>query len=855
MAERVMKYNPAFLSEEELIKSFVVRHEDLELIMQTIRENVTESNQHIMVIGQRGIGKTMLVLRAAAEVRKNKELHDKWYPVVFSEESYQVSTSGEFWLEALFHLGQQEKSARWKQTYRELREEDNQDRLRERALSQLMDFADAQGKRILIIAENFNMLLGDQISDDDAWKLRHTLSNEPRIMLLATATSRFKEIESSDKAMFELFKVQELKPLDEAECRKIWASITGKELHEERIRPIQILTGGNPRLIRILSSFGASMSFKELMDDLIQLVDDHTEYFKSHLDRLAPTERKVYLSLAELWDPSTASEVAKEARLNVSKTSALLGRLMERGAIVVSKEKSRKKWYQVAERMYNIYYLMRRRGAPSRRIKGVVNFMVNFYRQEELIRITGKLAEEACKLDAQFRRDHYTAYETVLENISSQVFREKILDITPKSFFEMDDAPKSIRSLIEREKPTTVTKEEEEWSALLKEADKLSEKPDRLKEAESTYRRAIEIAPNKALSWLMLGVFLQEKTERYDEAEKAYRRAIELDEKYAPNWTLLGWILHEKLERYDEAENAYRKAIELDEKYAPAWGNLGLLLHYKLERYDEAENAYRKAIELDEKYAPAWGNLGSLLHYKLERYDDAENAYRKVIELDEKYAPAWGNLGSLLHYKLERYEEAENAYRKAIELDPDLDLAWGKLIELLISNLKRPTEAFNLAKGCIERTPENAELLNSFAWNFYKYGQGDYLGKAAEWARRAVEIKPDNGYCQHTLATILATLGKKAEALEFAQRYLADSKTVQATIDDAISLFVELAAHDYAKEALGILKDSESAKILEPLVVGLQLYVGEEVNTAVEIMEIGKDVVKRIQKRRDKISD
>ena len=128
------------------------------------------------------------------------------------------------------------------------------------------------------------------------------------------------------------------------------------------------------------------------------------------------------------------------------------------------------------------------------------------------------------------------------------------------------------------------------------------------------------------------------------------------------------------------------------------------------------------------------------------------------------------------------------------------------------------------------------------------------MGKAEEWARRAVETKSDASY-QHTLATILTTLGKKAEALELTQRYLADNKTVQATIDDAISLFVELAAHDYAKEALGILKDSDSAKILEPLVVGLQLFVGEEVNTAVEIMEIGKDVVKRIQKRREKISD
>ena len=57
MANRIKKYNPAFLSSEELIRTFVVRHTELELIVRVIRENVGQSNQHILVIGPRGIGK------------------------------------------------------------------------------------------------------------------------------------------------------------------------------------------------------------------------------------------------------------------------------------------------------------------------------------------------------------------------------------------------------------------------------------------------------------------------------------------------------------------------------------------------------------------------------------------------------------------------------------------------------------------------------------------------------------------------------------------------------------------------------------------------------------------------------
>ena len=184
-------------------------------------------------------------------------------------------------------------------------------------------------------------------------------------MLLATATNRFEHVENSSQAMFEMFKMQELKPLDDDECNQIWEQIAGEKLLGERIKPIRILTGGNPRLLTIIAKFSAHRSFRKLLDDLVDLIDDHTEYFKSHLDNLPATERKVYLALAGLWDASTAREIAQSARLDVNKTSSLLCRLINRGAVVVEEHGKKTKWYVVAERMYNIYYLMSRRGKPA----------------------------------------------------------------------------------------------------------------------------------------------------------------------------------------------------------------------------------------------------------------------------------------------------------------------------------------------------------------------------------------------------------------------------------------------------------------------------------------------------------
>ncbi len=592
MPQRTMKYNPAFLTEEELVQSFVVREADLELIVDAVRENVGESNQHLLVIGPRGMGKTMLVLRAVAEVRRDEALRDKWYPLVFAEESYEVTTPGEFWLEALFHLWHQTKDDRWGRTYEDLRREPDEMRLRERALAQLMDFADALGKRVLLVVENLNMLLGDQISHDDAWVLRHTLQHEPRVMMLASATTRFDEVENSGKAMFEVFKPLQLKPLTEDECRKVWVSFTGQDPPKNEIRPIQILTGGSPRLLAIISSFAAGRSFNELMNDLTQLVDDHTEYFKTHLDNLAPIERKVYLALAEIWDPATARSIAEAARLNVNMTSSLLQRLVSRGAVVVSDARQRTKWYQVAERLYNIYYLMRRRGSPSSRVRAVVNFMVSFYGEEDLIRITRGIAEEALKLDISARENHYLAYESILRRTSDDVVQAKILPGTPRDFLESPEAPPSLRELVASARERRSAALDQQWGELI--------------ERTETFRRNGNVAG----------------------AEQAFREVVELQPDSAPGWGLLGMFLHMELNRYAEAEEAYRKAIALEPDHTHACTPLVVLLIEQDARLNEG-------VELAEKFTKSHPEDVSLLN------DLAWVFYCTRLKVNLSRAEAW----------------------------------------------------------------------------------------------------------------------------------------------------------------------------------------------------------------------
>ena len=61
------------------------------------------------------------------------------------------------------------------------------------------------------MVENLQSLCRD-VDQDFGWKLRGVLQSEPQIILLATATSRFVELDDAEHAFFELFRIVRLEP-------------------------------------------------------------------------------------------------------------------------------------------------------------------------------------------------------------------------------------------------------------------------------------------------------------------------------------------------------------------------------------------------------------------------------------------------------------------------------------------------------------------------------------------------------------------------------------------------------------------------------------------------------------------
>ena len=400
---RIRKFNPgAFQSDQEVIAQFKVRHYELQNVLDILRDNIEASScQHALIIGPRGQGKTMLLARTAAEIRSDEQLSENLLPVRFMEESQEIFNMADFWLETLFYLARE-----CQQSDPQLGQELNtrhsilngkwgSDSLEDLARNAVLDAADRVDRKLVLMIENLQALFED-VEENFGWKLRKVLQTEPQIILVGSAISRFRELDNAELPFFEFFWIIHLKALNTVECQQLWTMISGQDVSERETRPLEILTGGSPRLLVIVASFAQHKSMRQLMEELVLLVDEHTDYFRGNLEVLPKTERRVFLAVIDLWQPSTASEISIRARMDIRKVSTMLGRLVSRGAVIIEGS-GRKRKYAAAERLYSIYYKLRRNRDEAAVVQNLIRFMSVFYTEAEQTEVFSALIEEMAK--------------------------------------------------------------------------------------------------------------------------------------------------------------------------------------------------------------------------------------------------------------------------------------------------------------------------------------------------------------------------------------------------------------------------------------------------------------------------
>jgi hypothetical protein len=110
-----------------------------------------------------------------------------------------------------------------------------------------------------------------------------------------------------------------------------------------------------------------------------------------------------------------------------------------------------------------------------------------------------------------------------------------------------------------------------------------------------------------------------------------------------------------------------------------------------------------------------------------------------------------------------------------------------------------------------------------------------------------VENEPSVGYFRMTLAVVLGIRDQWAEAMNEAKNALADEHVMGHTQILISGFFLVAAIAGHVPECLAVLSASPAASKLEPLLTALQILNGQTPNAPHEVLEVAKDIVKRIE--------
>jgi len=779
--DTIALYGPGTLKPDDLVAGFVAREQTLAYFLSELRHQSSPgaSPRHHLIIGQRGMGKTTLLLRIAVAVGADPTLAEHLVPLTFREEQYNVINLHVFWrnageslLDWLEQAGCTDEARTLEQGLDAAENAYARDRKAQSggdAAWQAFRRACARlGRRPVLFLDNLNLIL-EALKKHD-WGLRDLLQEPEGPLVIGAAPAYPKGLSDRQGAFFDFFRITTLERLETAEVRTCLHRLAGKRgaagaqvatllaRDPGRIDALTEMTGGNPRTLALLYLLLESQAGEDAFADLERLLDRMTPLYKARAEEAAPQARAVLDAVALAWDPITANAVARESGLEVTAVNAQLSRLEnERYVEKVEVSGGGRSGYQVIERFFNIWYLMRH---GSRRLKQRVRWLTGFLRgfyspgdreglardllrggnchgradwmaalsetmddpvlRKALNHRAGRDLVEQSEVRRQIEhlvdlRDIDPA-QAVMVDLERQVLglrREWPEGLDAKRFWGLLGGSVAIsgpekRSIVEQLPGMETARLVELTATLRKEIADLCARLSVNEDAVEPYRAAVrdgsirhrydlEGASAAALHANDCDVAalgcLVALTDLACDPDQVRATRQRFAAEGGPLWARVD--RHPWLDAQDQSWHGISRGRTLEEQGCR----------------EDAEAALRKACAIasgDKGRARASYALGYYLAVRWARYEEAESALRQAIALDPKFAQPWCGLGVVLRDRLDRDQEAEAAFRQAITLDPQYAPSWYGLGVLLRDRRDCYEEAEAAYRQAIALDPEYA---------------------------------------------------------------------------------------------------------------------------------------------------
>ncbi len=886
-------YNPANLTKEELKESFVVRGGIFRKMLDAIKDApMSAPEQHYLVQGPRGTGKTTLLLRLKYAVLEDEELSRKVIPIAFNEEQYGIRSLFRLW-DAVADYLEEESPGEFDGLYKQVEDlEDDADQCFETLFNALQK----RKKKLLLLIDNIGDLF-NRFTKKEMQRLREILITSKDIIIVGASSVILEHTYSYDKPFFDFFKIIHLKGLDGNETETLllhlgeeYETSEVKEIVKKqkgRVEALRRLTGGIPRTIILLFEIFLDDEDGNSFKDLEAILDRVTPLYKHRMDDLSPQQQDIVNTIAMHWDAVSTKEIAKDVRMESKAVSAQLRQLEKNRIIHKIKTSTKNHLYQITERFFNIWYLMRHgRSGDKKKVLWLVRFLESWCSEEDLIRrtqtligslkrddynphhayfLTEALARTALPMDHQHhliratRNFLETTDKQLLKNLSKSdkelyneselIFKRKQYVDCVNNLLEMNNKHIGVYINIARcyynmgessntERYYLLAVEEENADAMFSLALLYETEFKDIDRAEKYYLMAIE--KEHANAMFNLASLYETEFEDTNRAEKYYLMAIEKEHAIAMN--NLANLYRAEFKDMDRAEKYYLMAIE--KEHAIAMNNLASLYETEFKDMDRAEKYYLMAV--DNNNANAMNNIANLYRTEFKDIDRAKKYYLMAIE--KEHATAMNNLASLYETEFKDMDRAEKYYLMAVD-NNDAN-AMNNIANLYRTEFKDIDRAEKYYLMAVDN--HNDRAMNDLAWLYFtlKMKRKECLALA----RQSVDVKASL-VNRHTLSCALLWNNQIEASITFFEKIIHQRETIEKHYEDiqlSLIFFIGKKQYHYVlnlfKNDLLKLKDRFKPLYYALMTLMQDEYPDEIKKMGVELKETVEEVLATIEK-------
>lgn len=324
----------------------------------------------------------------------------------------------------------------------------------------------------------------------------------------------------------------------------------------------------------------------------------------------------------------------------------------------------------------------------------------------------------------------------------------------------------------------------------------------KIKPAKTVCRHILERDPQNIIARKILGSLLISENQ-LDEALEQLRLLEDIEEDPTETRFKIA-LIHLQQKRFSEAERELQLLIAQQPEHSAARYYLATIFA-STNRVPLALDQIAQIPSTNELYAKANG-FGSFICKEAGNLSCALESIKKAYEADQGQSPQLFTFYISILREAKQFSEARTLLEAAIEKQPEAyDLRYDYVMTL--HDLGEIGAAFKEAQAIIEAEPEHPESLNFVAYIMAE--REEDLATAENLIRRAIQLRPREGYFHDTLGWVLLKRGQAKEAiieLRHAVELLPRDATILEHLADAQAIGGELtessATYDRAIESL-----------------------------------------------------